>query len=365
VHITSMLDILAGGGADLGSTYSLASVEQMHEAIRWALSARVRVLEAEGHRQCDLTQTLTETKVKEAMEYLIEQWSKTPSNKRRHGEMSSPVTDTRAQVKGRFKAWARMVFGDLLILQSIVLTGKYSPAHMRTVTGVHTEQKAQAQWGRVVAYDTNGKSHQHHRKMMNWLGNVIKARGLPLPRAPWATGSAPTGFPSPGARLATESAPTCCHCSHSSEGECRLCHRALCRLCRRGWVWLNTGNCRNYVNPPASKGKGKGKGMSDQQLLEQYQEMANKVNKYVDDTGRGKRSDGTWGPSAHAAMGAMWLTAPEFAARHQCGYCQMWARDTELFRCAYCHVELCWEHCRWEGRLCHCAGECRGARWGR
>jgi len=186
-----------------------------------------------------------------------------------------------------------------------------------------------------------------------------------LPRAPWATGSAPTGFPSPGARLATESAPTCCHCSRSSEGECRLCHRALCRLCRRGWVCLNTGNCRNYVNPPASKGKGKGKGMSNQQLLEQYQEMANKVNKYVDDTGRGRRSDGTWGPSARAAMGAMWLTAPEFAARGHCGYCHGRSSDGELFRCAYCHVELCWEHCRWEGRLCHCAGECRGARWGR
>jgi hypothetical protein len=261
--------------------------------------------------------------LKEALEDLMQQWSKTPSNKRRRGEMSSPVTDTRQQVKGRFKAWARVVFGDLLILQSIVLTGKYSPAHIRTGSSVHTEQKAQAQWGRVVAYDTNAKSHQHHRKMMNWLGNQIRARGLPLP----TTGSAPTGFPSPGARLATESAPT----------------------------W-------NYVNPPASKGKGKGKGMSNQQLLEQYQEMANKVNKYVDDTGRGRRADGTWGTSARAAMGAMWLTAPEFAARGHCGHCQ--SRSSELFRCAYCHVELCWQHCRWEGRLCHCAGECRGARWG-
>ena len=113
------------------------------------------------------------------------------------------------------------------------------------------------------------------------------------------------------------------------------------------------------LHPPDTKGKGKGKakGMSNRELEEQYRERVARVNEYVDKTGRGRRADGTWGASAHAAMGAMWLTAPEYRARGQCGHCG-W-QSSELWRCAFCHAELCMWHARWEGRVCHCSEGCR------
>jgi hypothetical protein len=163
----------------------------------------------------------------------------------------------------------------------------------------------------------------------------------------------------PRTQLATGSAPTtCCQCHWNSDSTCILCHRALCSRCRRGRQCINTGDCKNYIDPPATKGKGKGKakGMSNKQLLASYNEMAAKVNAYVDNTGRGRRSDGTWGTGALAAMGTMWLTAPQFTPTGQCGRCS-W-RSTDLWRCTYCHMELCHWHSSWEGRSCHCAGGC-------
>lgn len=292
----------------------------------------------------DIHATLQPEMLKEAMESLLQQWSKTPANganKRRHGE-TSPMTQARHALKSRFKAWARMVYGDFIILQSILITGKYSSTHVGAVAKIRAEQKFQTTYGRIVAPHTEARTHQSNRKWMRWLENQMLARGLRVPTTP----------------LATDSAPTCCHCIAVSSSNCGICHRPLCSRCRRGRVCINTGNCRNYIDPPVSKGKGKGrgKGMSDHELVEKYREMVARVNAYVDSTGRGRRADGTWGSSARAAMGAMWLTSPEFAATGQCGRCG-WRAD-DLWRCTYCHMELCMWHASWEGSSCHCPGGC-------
>ena len=96
------------------------------------------------------------------------------------------------------------------------------------------------------------------------------------------------------------------------------------------------------------KGKGSGKGMTTQELLERYEDMANKVDAYVDLTGRGRRTDGTWGSGALAARGTMWLTVPEMQATGKCGRCD-WRTPTglPLYRCHYCHAELCQWCCQW------------------
>lgn len=330
------------------STYTLANEEQTHEAIRWVLAARVIQLQANG---LDLNATLPGPLYEVALDSLVTQWSGTPangSNKRRHGETSpmAPIKQTRHDVKSRFKAWARMVYGDIIFLQSILLTGLCSPEHVAAVAKVQASHRAQTNYAQTVAPDSEARTHQKNRKMMKWLENQMQARGLPVP-----TDADPT-------QVATGSAPTCSQCRSISSSECITCHRPLCNQCCRGNRCINVGNCKNYIDPPATKGKGKGKakGMSNRELVEQYRVYVARVAEYVDKTGRGRRADGTWGASAHAALGAMWLTTPEYRARGQC-YCG-WQSD-ELWRCSFCHVELCMWHARWEGRVCHCSEGCR------
>ena len=320
------------------SIYSLATEEQTHEAFRWALAARVIQLEA---NDMDVNATLRPEMFKQAMEALMQQWSRTDANKHRHGE-TSPMTQSRRALKSRFRVWARAVYGNFIILQSLLITGKYSSTHVGLVAKVQANQTIQYTYGRIMAPHTEARKHQRNRKWMRWLENQMQARGLLKPTT----------------RMATDSAPPCSHCFAVSSSECIICHRPLCGQCRRGKQCINTGNCRNYIDPPTSKGKGKGraKGMSNQQLVETYHKMVAKVNAYVDSTGRGRRADGTWGSSAYATMGAMWLTSHEFAATGQCGICS-WRSD-DLWRCTFCHIELCDWHIRWKGSAGHCPGGC-------
>jgi len=161
----------------------------------------------------DIHATLQPEMLKEAMEALLQQWSKTPANganKRRHGE-TSPMTQARHALKSRFKAWARMVYGDFIILQSILITGKYSSTHVGAVAKIRAEQKFQTTYGRIVAPHTEARTHQNNRKWMRWLENQMLARGLRAPTTP----------------LATDSAPTCCHCIAVSSSNCVICLRHL------------------------------------------------------------------------------------------------------------------------------------------
>lgn len=328
--------------------YTLATDMETRDAIRWALSARVAQLLAEGK---PLDATLPPELLKKAMDDLLQQWRATAANKRRHGE-ASPMTESSHVIKGRFKAWARLVFGDLMILQSIVITGEYSGRHLDAVAKIRTLQREQTMFGNIVApRAAAGKDHQNNRKWMKWLENQLRSRGAQVPRH---RGSA-------SSRSVTDSGPTCAHCHYSSNSTCQLCCRPLCRSCRRGGVCLNTGDCRNFRNPPATmgKGKGRGKGMTTQEMLEKYEDVAKKVERYVNHTGLGRRPDGSWGSGALAARGSMWLTAPEFRATGICSKCKWEARHgTSLYRCCYCHMELCQWHAQWVAGLCRCGGGC-------
>lgn len=69
--------------------YTLATDMETRDAIRWALSARVAQLLAEGK---PLDATLPPELLKKAMDDLLQQWRATAANKRRHGE-ASPMTE--------------------------------------------------------------------------------------------------------------------------------------------------------------------------------------------------------------------------------------------------------------------------------
>jgi hypothetical protein len=302
-----------------------------------------------------LQATLKAEMLKKAMDELLRQWSSTAANKRRHGE-ASPMTEPAKVLKGRFKAWARLVFGDLLILQSIVLTGQYSSSQLRKVSQIRASVQEQTKIARVIAPQSgDAKEHQNNRKWMKWLENQLRSRRVPLPgRSHPVTGSVNGSGTSSGLK--------CSGCPRSSDSTCRLCSRPSCRSCMRGGVCLNTGACKNLRTPPETmgKGKGSGKGMTTQELLERYQDMANKVDAYVDLTGRGRRTDGTWGSGALAARGAMWLTTPEMQATGTCGVCRWYSpsNGTPLYRCHYCHTELCIGCCQWVAGMCRCSGGC-------
>ena len=332
-----------------GMVYSLASKEQTSEAIQWALTADL-----------DVGATLPPPLLGAAMETLMQQWSCTPANhaKRRRGQGSATTdltgantTTSRAVLKGRFKAWSRLVFGDMLILQSIVLTGRYSTGHLARVGQAQRGMQQQATYIKVVGIErtATGKSQQENRKWLRWVENQLLARGVNISRA---------------SSSATASAPAACqNCSGEATHACKICKQALCQRCCRSDRCLNTGQCSNFIDPPSTKGKGKGKGKgkSNRELLSEYQRLAEAVTLYVDRTGRGRRPDGTWGTSALAARGAVWQTAPENEPTGQCHRCGWWSTST-LWRCSYCHQELCFWCSSWDGGVCHCGRSCGSTR---
>ena len=168
----------------------------------------------------------------------------------------------------------------------------------------------QATYIKVVGIErtATGKNQQENRKWLRWVENQLLARGVNISRA---------------SSSATASAPAACK------------------------------NC--------TKGKGKGKGKSNKELLSEYQRLAEAVTLYVDRTGRGRRPDGTWGTSALAARGAVWQTAPENEPTGQCHRCGWWSTST-LWRCSYCHQELCFWCSSWDGGVCHCGRSCGSTR---
>jgi hypothetical protein len=87
-------------------------------------------------------------------------------------------------------------------------------------------------------------------------------------------------------------------------------------------VCLNTGTCKNIRTPPETmgKGKGSGKGMTTQELLERYEDMAKTVDASVDLTGRGRRTDGTRAPDL-LAIGWRSVCSRFAASVCQCYHC--------------------------------------------
>jgi hypothetical protein len=372
--------------------YSLASVADSKQALNWVIAARTRQLQLHG---LAVDSQLTPVMYKSALDELRKDFARSPANrptKRAHTDSNGRAALSNKDLKSNFKAMCHMVFGDQMVVASILVNGQHGPDEMAVLTKRIQELREQRRH-LPKSQQALAKQHQSNRKWRNTIINTLKRRGVDM-------------------ESASGSSSQCSSCQRATWLTCKRCARSVCTSCSRhphyvtlhiaqtclvslcmscppcfrgpyivtlcahgcrGGHCLNTGTCRNaaQLGPGSSKGSsskgsshswcghssgrrcsGKGWGKSTEELLDELPQLNMAIDSYVKESACGKYADGTWAHGSQSSKSVAWRmrepSEPTCCIAPGCS----WAQG--LLRCDHCHARICTWHCSWAGGRCHC-----------
>jgi hypothetical protein len=203
--------------------YSLASEEDSQAALDWVLAARTRQLQK---NQLSVGCMLPPALLKVALGELLADFARSPANRpcvgtRAHDSSTTTATAASStaparKLKSIFKAMCHMVFGDQIVVMTILVHGRYGPDLMAELSEKIREARAQR---RCVPKTQQAatRRHQQVRKLRNSIRNTLLARGVNLD----------------GQRVAASADGACSSYHGTSSFSCPRCGRALCTSCSR------------------------------------------------------------------------------------------------------------------------------------